>query len=223
MQINIDTWKAYLEAGGKQSATELGIFFIKHAEQLEAQRSGFQESAGQGFAGAVLPQDRAAIPMESIAGILVGRLQRFVFLEAKPRLKEAGLENADDFGLLAALYYKPGISKGQLLKQSLIEPATGTEMLKRMRKAGLIDEKPNPDDGRSLLVCLTPKGRTLTEACFFQLQKINNTLETLTEPEKGFLISILDKLDHFHSHRHGIKTIGTWMGEGAATKIQDTQ
>jgi DNA-binding MarR family transcriptional regulator len=220
MQDIINIWKAYVEGGGEQPATDLGIFFIKRAEQLDAMRNTSMAHSNHSFLPKEQSNDYSAISLESLAGILVGRVQRFVFMEAKPRLKEAGLDNVDDFGLLAALYFKPFISKGQLLKQSLIEPATGTEILKRMKKAGWVDEKPNPDDGRSWLVALTKEGRALTERCFFQLKNINNILYALSQQERIFLISILEKLDNCHSERLGIKTIGTWMMEGNKPDFQ---
>jgi MarR family transcriptional regulator, lower aerobic nicotinate degradation pathway regulator len=222
MQSFLDIWNAYKEGGGKQSATELGIFLIRNAESLDKQEQHFsQPAASPDFYGSVneKPAEMPPVSNPNSAAILVGRLQRFVFMESKPVLKESGLDNPDDFGLLASLYFKPFISKGQLLRQSLIEPATGTEIIKRMKKAGWIEEKPNPEDGRSLLVALTAKGIELTEKCFKNLAGITNTLDSLTGTEQVILMNLLQKLDHYHSNRHQVKTVFNWMaGEIADIK-----
>jgi len=223
MQSLFRCWKRYLEEGGEATATDAGIFLIKNAGHLDALRSEitFQPRALQ-YADEQVSHAPDTFSFENLAGILLGRIQRFIHLENKPKLKEAGLDNADDFNLLATLYFKKDITKGQLMRQSLIEPATGTEILKRMKRAGWVDEKPNPHDGRSLLVTLTQEGRMLTENCFFHLQKIKSMLTALDFQDLMSLITILEKLDNFHSERHGLKTIGEWMrGSDPEIMFQD--
>ncbi len=212
MQSLFRCWKRYLEEGGEATATDAGIFLIKNAEHLNAMRSEITSKPRvPQYTDDQLSFASGAFSFENLAGILLGRIQRFIHLENKPKLKEAGLDNADDFNLLATLYFKKDITKGQLMRQSLIEPATGTEILKRMKRAGWVDEKPNPLDGRSLLVTLTQEGRMLTENCFLHLKKINSMLTALDFQDLMSLITILEKLDNFHSERHELKTIGEWM------------
>jgi DNA-binding MarR family transcriptional regulator len=151
------------------------------------------------------------VPVDALAVILIGRLERFVFLKAKPLMKKAGLDNPDDFRLLATLFFKPGITKGHLLRQALIEPATGTEMLKRMKKAGWVKDMPNPEDGRSSLVYLTEAGYTLMTRCFGELRKIDSVIDVLNVDEKNALVSLLGKLEACHCERHGIETMQNWM------------
>lgn len=198
-----EIWNSYRQSGGSTSLTEFGVYLIKHEEALTGGQSAVAYAPVQGG----LQQ----VPADSLAGILIGRLERFVFLQAKPVMKKAGLDNPDDFGLLAALFFKPGVTKGHLLRQALVEPATGTEMLKRMKKAGWVKDMPNPEDGRSSLVYLTEAGYTLMAQCFGELRKIDSVIDILTDEEKNALINLLGKLEACHCERHGIETMQNWM------------
>ncbi|MCU0374577.1 MAG: MarR family transcriptional regulator [Chitinophagaceae bacterium] len=202
--VNInDIWSTYRARGGSESLTDFGVYLIKYEHALKGEPETAQHVPNQ--------KGDFAIPADSLAGILIGRLERFVFLQAKPVMKKAGLDNPDDFGLLAALFFKPGITKGQLLRQALVEPATGTEMLKRMKRAGWVKDIPNPDDGRSSLVYLTEAGYALMAQCFGELRKIDSVIDVLTDEEKKALIGLLGKLEACHCERHGIETMQTWM------------
>lgn len=202
--INLqEIWNAYRANGGTESLTGFGVYLIQHDHRLNNKT----ESPPVSIDGSGEP----SIPVDSLAGILIGRLERFVFLQAKPVMKKAGLDNPDDFGLLAALFFKPGITKGHLLRQALVEPATGTEMLKRMKKAGWVKDMPNPEDGRSSLVYLTEAGYALMAQCFGELRKIDSVIDILTSDEKKALINLLSKLEASHCQRHGIDTMQTWM------------
>lgn len=198
-----EIWNSYRQSGGSTSLTEFGVYLIKHEEALTGVHST--------VAYAPVQEDLKQVPADSLAGILIGRLERFVFLQAKPVMKKAGLDNPDDFGLLAALFFKPGVTKGHLLRQALVEPATGTEMLKRMKKAGWVKDMPNPEDGRSSLVYLTEVGYTLMAQCFGELRKIDSVIDILTDEEKNALINLLGKLEACHCERHGIETMQNWM------------
>ena len=198
--MNISSlWQQYLAGGGLAGdATAFGVWLIRHSAP----------PAGVGAKGAVVPDDTA------MAGMLIGRLERFLHVATKPLLKAAGLQNPDDFPLLAILFFGGQLPKGHLLKQALIEPATGSEMLKRMKAVGWLIETPHPEDGRSGLMALSPTGRQLVLECFSHLGRVEPILDALTATEKQTLLQLLDKLDAHHSQRHGITQVAAWVGEG---------
>lgn len=198
-----EIWNNYRASGGATTLVDFGVYLIKHDEALSKGQKAIVNASAR--------EDQHQMPIDTLAGILIGRLERFVFLQAKSVMKKAGLENPHDFGLLAVLFFKPGITKGLLLRQALIEPATGTEMLKRMKKAGWVKDKPNPDDGRSSLVYLTEAGYSLIVQCFGELRKIDSVIDILPHEEKKALIRLLGKLEACHCERHGIETMQNWM------------
>lgn len=53
-----------------------------------------------------------------------------------------------------------------LVKRLGIASASVTALLDRLETAGLVERQPNPADRRSVLVALTPRGRSVVEAQF---------------------------------------------------------
>ena len=110
----------------------------------------------------VLPQLDVS-PMEIIARIF--RLSRMLEREADALYADFGLNRAL-FGVLAALR-RAGppyqLSPTDLYNSLLITSGAVTNRLERLTAAGLVKRVPDPKDGRSLLVALTPKGRRLIE------------------------------------------------------------
>ncbi|TAD92509.1 MAG: MarR family transcriptional regulator [Bacteroidetes bacterium] len=207
MNIN-SQWQQYLASGGlAHDVTAFGVWLIQHAPAAPTGQQG----------GA--PVQIGTTGNVGMAGILVGRLQRFFHLATKPLLKSGGLQNADDFPVLATLFFGGKLAKGHLLKQALVEPATGSEMLKRMKANGWLEETPHPEDGRSSLMALSHAGRQLAMQCFAALAGVAPLLEALSPAEQQTLLQLLDKLDAHHSHRHGIVQVGTWMQQGGGTNV----
>ena len=102
-------------------------------------------------------------PMEIIARI--SRLSRILEREADALYADFGLNRAL-FGVLAALR-RAGppyqLSPTDLYNSLLITSGAVTNRLERLTAAGLVRRFPDPHDGRSLLVALTPKGRRLID------------------------------------------------------------
>jgi DNA-binding MarR family transcriptional regulator len=102
-------------------------------------------------------------PMAIIARI--SQLSRFFEREIDRTLSEFGLTESQ-FGVLAALRragrpYR--LSPTKLYNSLLITSGAMTNRLERLAAAGLVRRVRDPEDGRSLLVELTPKGRRLVE------------------------------------------------------------
>jgi DNA-binding MarR family transcriptional regulator len=70
-----------------------------------------------------------------------------------------------------------------------------TKILHRLKKAHLIERYPNPEDKRSELVRLTPKGKRVVEAAMDSVAQLEkNLLARFNRREKNTLIILLDKL-----------------------------
>lgn len=52
-----------------------------------------------------------------------------------------------------------GLRAGDLASELIVDPSNITRLLQRMKRAKLITTRPDPDDGRAMLVQLTPTGR----------------------------------------------------------------
>lgn len=105
-------------------------------------------------------------PME-----VVGRINRLALLFGDPISKlmaENELERGE-FDVLAALRRVGGsneLSPTRLYRSLMLSSGGLTNRLKRLAAKGLIERRPDPDDGRSDLVRLTKAGRDAVDAAF---------------------------------------------------------
>ncbi|MBR9728878.1 MarR family winged helix-turn-helix transcriptional regulator [Shewanella intestini] len=103
-----------------------------------------------------------------------------------------------EFGILTTLRRSgaPYCLSPTALYHSLLFSSGGlTKVLNRVEKAGLITRVDNPDDKRSKLVKLTPKGKVLIEKLVVELhQKEQQKMAILTLDEQQQLEGLLKKL-----------------------------
>ncbi|WPO81380.1 MarR family transcriptional regulator [Chryseobacterium sp. JJR-5R] len=107
----------------------------------------------------------------------------------------------EEFTYLYRLKDEPNLTKIQLIEKNGHEKQTGTQIIKRLLEAGLIEEKNDEEDRRSKRLNLTKKG----EDRFHQsVEKVNLTSVILSgklcDEEKSDLLKTLIKLNDFHSH-----------------------
>lgn len=96
----------------------------------------------------------------------MARLQVHLRREIEGNLAQHGL-SAPNFDILATLRRAGppfALSPGELLATAMITSGTMTTRVDQLAKLGLVSRQPNPDDGRSVIVTLTPAGRELVDA-----------------------------------------------------------
>ena len=141
--------------------------------------------------GHVLPELDVS-PMAVIARI--SRLCRILERDVDQIYAEHGLNHAQ-FGVLAALRrsgppYR--LSPTALYNSLLITSGAVTNRLERLTAAGLVRRVPDPSDGRSLLVALTPKGLRLIDRLVARhYAREAELLESLGARDREELVRIL--------------------------------
>ncbi len=141
--------------------------------------------------GRVLP-DLDVSPMAVIARI--SRLCRILERDVDQIYAEYGLNHAQ-FGVLAALRrsgppYR--LSPTELYSSLLITSGAVTNRLERLTAAGLVRRVPDPADGRSLLVALTPKGlRLIDRLVELHYAREAELLESLGARDREQLVRLL--------------------------------
>ncbi|HUW77935.1 MAG TPA: MarR family transcriptional regulator [Candidatus Nanopelagicaceae bacterium] len=73
------------------------------------------------------------------------------------------------------------LSPGQLLQETLVTSGTMTNRIDRLQELGLVERRPEPNDGRGILVSLTPAGKTL----------VDDALDDLLASEENLLSNLL--------------------------------
>lgn len=140
---------------------------------------------------------RPELPVEPIA--VLARLARLQ-AQLAPRLEAvfARFElHSADFAVLATLVRLAAESVPQrgLGAELGLSAATISLRVDRLVRRGLVERRPDPDDGRGTLISLTARGRELFEACApDHLVNAEDLLAGLTEAERDDLGRLLGKL-----------------------------
>ena len=79
------------------------------------------------------------------------------------QLEGLGLYRGQHFVLLS-LWHEEGLSHSELARDLSVSPATISNALKRMEKAGFVQRRPDPSDERVSRVYLTEAGRDVRSA-----------------------------------------------------------
>lgn len=115
----------------------------------------------------------------------VTRLARHLDRERRAAFAEHGVEGFE-FDVLAALR-RAGppyeLSPGQLLRETLVGSGTMTNRLDRLEERGLVRRRRDPEDGRSVRVRLTSRGRS----------RIDGAVAGLLDREKALLAGLSDR------------------------------
>ena len=101
-------------------------------------------------------------PLQKTLSHKLARVSRLFRARAHQRLDQIGLYGGQQF-VLCALWAEEGITHSELARRLHIQPATVTNALKRMERAGLVDRRRDPDDQRVSRVFLTPAGWEIRE------------------------------------------------------------
>lgn len=124
----------------------------------------------------------------------VTRLARHLDRERRAAFAEHGLE-AYEFDVLSALRRSSApyeLTPGQLVRQTLVGSGTTTNRLDRLESRGLIDRRPDPEDGRMRRVRLTDRGRHRVDAALADLlDRERRLLGGLSEPDRNTLAGLL--------------------------------
>ena len=100
------------------------------------------------------------------------------------------------FDVLAHLIAAEGISQQTLSEKLFVTKGNVCGLIDRLEDRGLVVRRPDPDDRRSNLLFLTPKGRELTERAVPAQEKfIVEHMATLCAEQQQQLKSLLRHLD----------------------------
>ncbi|AIO33261.1 MarR family winged helix-turn-helix transcriptional regulator [Burkholderia pseudomultivorans] len=153
-------------------------------------------------AAQAVAQWRAERPdLDASSMLVMGRLQEAALVIARDRLNPLfaryGMQPGE-FDVLATLRRSgaPFALTPTALYDALMMSSGGmTARIDRLQKAGWVERRPNPADGRGTLVALTETGRALIdEAVVAHVDNQRAMLAALSAAEQAQLARLLDKL-----------------------------
>jgi DNA-binding MarR family transcriptional regulator len=127
----------------------------------------------------------------------IGRIANLFDQSIEALMNESGLSRSS-WDVLASLR-RAGppyeLSPTELYQALMRSSGAMTNRLHRLEKAGLIERRPDPGDGRGRLVRLTPRGRRLVDRIAARrLENENRLLEGLNEGDRRELAALLRRL-----------------------------
>ena len=149
-----------------------------------------------------------AFQLDNNIGQLFVYMSRYAKSYIKKALDDTALLTAEDFTALAILLTHDNLSKSELIQYNLQEKTSGTEVIRRLLAAGLIEQWDDEKDKRSRQIAITDQGKQLLYAVFEDMNHVGKMISgNLTVSEKLTLRYLLQKLEDFHQQHHQQKTI----------------
>jgi Transcriptional regulators len=131
---------------------------------------------------------------ETSAGYLTNWAARLFARELERQLAPLGIASAY-MPVLFALADGTALTQKALAIRAAVEQPTMTATLGRMERDGFITRRPNPEDGRSALVALTPLALGKIEAIERVVGAINTlALEQLEPEERRQFMALLQRV-----------------------------
>lgn len=137
-------------------------------------------------------------------------MSRYAKSYIKKVLQDTNLVTVEDFTCLALLLTHKSLSKTALIHMSLLEKASGTEVLNRLLKNNLAHQWDDPNDKRGKRIAITEQGIALLYEVFKDMNKVGSIITAkLSTSEKYTLQYLLQKLEDFHYDLYTKKTINS--------------
>lgn len=132
--------------------------------------------------------------------ILMVFMYRYAKGYIKKALKNSVLQTPEEFTFLITLMTYSSMTKTQLINSQIMEKTSGTEIIKRLIKHGLIGEKDDQEDQRSKQVYITESGRNEIISLLPVIDTVADiVIANLSIEERKSLAYLLNKMDHYHN------------------------
>jgi DNA-binding MarR family transcriptional regulator len=127
---------------------------------------------------------------------IIGRISRLNMNYANLALEGTGLNQIEEFGMLGTIRQEKNPKKTEVIYANLLELSSGTDMLNRMKKRGLIQEYNDTGDKRSKRIKLTPKGEKAINSCKEKImQNALMLMNDLSDDDKLLCIQLLKNVE----------------------------
>jgi DNA-binding MarR family transcriptional regulator len=199
--------------------SEILTTLINHFFSFDAEKVNQKEYSMDEFIGYLnAKSERQELGMREISGenkgwfrdeyrnttsdisILIVLMSHYAKWYIKKVLRESHLQTPDEFSFLITLMTYDSLSKSELITKQVMEKTSGTEIIRRLIKRGLIVESADENDKRSIRVSITKSGREEILRILPLMSKVTRiVVGNLSAEEINTLSYLLKKLDYFHN------------------------
>ena len=132
--------------------------------------------------------------------ILIVLMNHYAKWYIKKALRDCYLQTPEEFSFLITLMTYESLSKSELITKQVMEKTSGSEIIRRLIKKGLIAESADENDKRSIRVSVTKYGREEILKILPLMSKVTKIVTgNLNAEEINTLSYLLKKLDYFHN------------------------
>jgi len=123
------------------------------------------------------------------------RAQQILLARYDELLKPHGLTFARYEVLVLLRFSRYGaLPLGRIGERLMVHPTSVTNSIDRLERAGFVERKPNPRDGRGTLAAITQSGLAVVEAATGDLMAADFGLDSLGEPARSDVVAVLRTL-----------------------------
>ena len=198
---------------------EILTTLINHFFSFDAERGNQEKYSFDEFIGYLnAKSDRQELEIRKISGenkeffkyedrstarnisILIVLMNRYAKWYIKKVLRDSLLQTHDEFSFLITLMTYDSLNKSELINKQIMEKTSGTEVINRLVKRGMIFETVDQNDKRSIRVSITKSGREEILRILPLMTKVTEiVVGNLSTEEINTLSYLLKKLDYFHN------------------------
>ena len=127
---------------------------------------------------------------------IIGRIHKLNMSYAANALQGTGLNQVEEFGILLSIQQDGEPRKTDVIYANLFELSSGTDMLNRLIKRGLISEHDDANDKRSKRIRLTKAGEKAIELCMARMKMVAGMMTMdLDDADKQLCIHLLKNIE----------------------------
>jgi len=178
----VNQWAAFEEKHPSENIEEFCRYYLARQQQKKLNGP---------LVGGVVPHISQGLLLK-----IIGRIHKLNTNYANLALKGTELNQIEEFGVMLTIKQEKNPKKTEVIYANLFELSSGTDMLTRLKKRGLIKEYGDKEDKRSKRIELTQKGEKAVEECKDRIVK-NATMmmSDLTTDDMELCIQLLKNVE----------------------------
>lgn len=155
------------------------------------------DSLRNDYSGSEVPERDGS---DTDISILIVLLFRYAKGYLKKAFKDSCINTADEFSFLITLLTCENLTKTELIQKQIMEKTSGTEVINRLLKLGLIEQWNDKVDKRSIRVKISESGKLELFKILPNMRMVSQIVSgNLSETEKVMLAYLLRKLEMHHN------------------------
>ncbi len=181
----VSEWDNYQNRHTQVSVEEFCKYYLSRKKE--------QKGIGKLFGGMAPPD------IDTILAKTIGRISAMHIAYSKLALKEVKEIEFEWFFFMNAIFHQGEAKKTDIIAYNFFEQSTGNDILSRIKKAGFIIDRNDPNDKRARLIKLTTKGEKMLFHLYELLYKPTYFMfSDIPEDDKQLLVKLLSDTEIRH-------------------------